>query len=122
MNERYRTYSDPVISTNYQSTLGRRSSTTNNLPNQSKSMKSKVRFSNTSNVMLMYTREECIDAGLLKILWFQTEDYAYFTNEAKEELINLMKTDLSIDSKIAQTILYQPNDDLDNEINENFVC
>lgn len=69
-----------------------------------------VKFSSDNNsVVLIPTRHEYAKAGFSKLFWWANEDYVKFKETAVLEIRTLMSRNSDIDCKIAQTLLYQPN-------------
>mmetsp|Transcript_21536 Transcript_21536/g.19603 ORF Transcript_21536/g.19603 Transcript_21536/m.19603 type:complete len:278 (-) Transcript_21536:175-1008(-) len=102
-----RSISEPAVTLLDISNFGRLWSTTGDL--ELKPTKKSVKFGGAVNVVLIPTRDEYRAAALDNLMWWETNDYDTFKAAAISELKEIMKLDCSINSKMAQMLLYQPS-------------
>eukprot|EP01035_Chromulina_nebulosa_P018092 gene18092-23741_t len=102
-----RSISEPAVTLLDISNFGRLWSTTGDL--ELKPTKKSVKFGGAVNVVLIPTRDEYRAAALDNLMWWETNDYDKFKAAAISELKEIMKLDSSINSKMAQMLLYQPS-------------
>lgn len=105
--------------------LGHLWATTGNLLGDQKATKAipkrKVKFQSQVRVVLIPSRSEYVSANLALYLWWEETDYTFFKASAISELKEHMRfKSEKCTTKEAIQILYQPDSNNDEIVNENF--